>query len=223
MASDRSGRRGRSQGIFQRPVKGGVEVNSLTHAIAYGLVVTSIAGCAIKGNAVVSEPTGGALARVRIAALDDGPMGVYRSVRAYPNSSCRGQNVAGNGNVVNPTLGFEKTLNEQQRGMPATAVSQDANLRKAEIYVAASQPFALGYYRAETSSGYVIGNLHMIRPNRDSCMLSAQFTPEVGADYEVVFDALRACAVKAVQLTQSGGQVVKVSLPVQPAPVCDKR
>lgn len=47
----------------------------MTHAIAYGLVVTSIGGCAAKGNTVVSEPTGGALARVRIAALNDGLMG----------------------------------------------------------------------------------------------------------------------------------------------------
>lgn len=189
--------------------------------LALGLLaLTLIGGCAVKGNVTVIEPTDGPRARIRVAALDEGPMRAYRGVRAYPGSQCIAQDIPGNGNVVNPSLGFEKTLNDQHRGMPSTVNSQDGDLRKAEIYATANQPIALKYFRAASQSVSVAAGVQTTTTYRDYCAHSVQFIPEAGADYEIVFDAARSCGVLAYQLVQTDGQVAAIPMKIQDAPAC---
>lgn len=189
--------------------------------LAPGLVaITLISGCAVKGNVAVIEPTEGARARIRVAALDEGPIRSYRGVRAYPGSQCTGRDVPGSGNAVNPTMGFAKTLNDQRRGMPSTANSQDSDLRKAEFYARADQPIALAYFRAPSQSVSVSAGVQTTTTSRDACSLGVQFTPEANADYEIVFDAARSCRLLAYQLIQAEGQVVPKPIDIQVAPAC---
>ncbi len=192
--------------------------------LAPGLIaITLISGCAVKGNVTVVEPTEGARARIRVAALDDAPMGSYRGVRAYPGSQCAAQSVPGNGNVVNPTMGFEKTLNDQRRGMPATVHSHDNDLRKAEFYATANQPIAITYVRVPSQSVNVAGGMQTTTTYRDGCSHGVQFTPEANADYEIVFDAARSCKVLAHQLIQTEGRVVARPIDMQAAQACSKK
>lgn len=193
----------------------------LTPYLAPGLVaITLIGGCAVKGNVTVTEPTEGARARIRVAALDDGPVRSYRGVRAFPGSQCADRNLPGNGNVVNPTMGFEKTLNDQRRGMPSTANSQDSDLRKAEFYATADQPIAITYLRAPSQSVSVTAGVQTTTTYRDSCSRGVQFTPEANSDYEIVFDAARSCGVLAYQLIQTEGLVVAKPIDIQAARAC---
>ncbi len=192
--------------------------------LASGLVaITLISGCAVKGNVTVIEPSEGARARIRVAALDDGPTGPYRGVRAFPGSQCADRSVPGNGNVVNPTMGFEKTLNDQRRGMPSTAHSQDNDLRKAEFYATADQPIAITYARMPSQSVNVVGGMQTTTTYRDGCSRGVQFTPEANADYEIVFDAARSCKVLAYQLIQTEGRVVAKPIDMQVAQACSKK
>jgi uncharacterized protein YceK len=83
-----------------------------------------LSGCnTLKQNVVVSEPTDGERARVRVVIQDID----YRGVRAYPNSTCVNDKLPGNGMVANVQmiLGFEKNLNNKKIGMPETAHSVD--------------------------------------------------------------------------------------------------
>lgn len=187
------------------------------------VAITLIGGCAVKGNVTVVEPTAGVRARIRVAALDDAPMGAYRGVRAYPGSQCADRSVPGNGNVVNPSMGFEKTLNDQSRGMPSTVHSQDNGLRKAEFYATADQPIAITYVRVPSQSVAVAGGMQTTTTYRDGCSHAVQFTPEPNADYEIVFDPARSCKVLAYQLIQTGGQVVAMPFDVQAAQACRKK
>lgn len=192
--------------------------------LAPGLIaITLISGCAVKGNVTVIEPTEGPRARIRVAALDDGPTGPYRGVRAFPGSQCADRNLPGNGNVVNPTVGFEKTLNDQRRGMPSTAHSQDSDLRKAEFYATAEQPIAITYARSPSQTFSVAAGMQTITTYRDGCLRGVQFTPEANADYEIVFDAARSCQVLAFQLIQTEGRVVAKPIDMQVAQACSKK
>ena len=184
------------------------------------VAITLVSGCAVKGNVTVIEPTEGARARIRVAALDEGSMGSYRGVRAFPGSQCSSRDVPGSGNVVNPSMGFENTLNDQRRGMPSTANSQDGGLRKAEFYATADQPIALTYFRAPSQTVNVSAGVQTTTISRDACPLGVQFTPEANADYEIVFDVARSCRVLAYQLIQAEGQVVPKPIDIQVAPAC---
>lgn len=186
------------------------------------LLITLLGGCAVKGNVVVTEPVDGLRARIRVAASDEGFNAPYRGVRAYPGSSCIDKSIPGNGNVVNPTAGFEKTLNGQQRGMPISAYSQDKHFRTAEFYAAANQPISLSYIRVGTYSTYVMGYLKTTTYNNDQCGRSVQFIPQANADYEIIFDSTQSCKVQAYQLVMKDGVVLPTSMEIQPAPACEE-
>ena len=196
-----------------------------TFSLASGLIaITLISGCAVKGNVVVTEPVDGLRTRIRVAAPDKGNSfsAPYRGVRAYPGSSCIDKFLPGGGNVVNPTAGFEKTLNDQQRGMPISAYSQDKHFRVAEFYAVANQPISLSYFRAGSqSSTYDASGGRITTYHNDHCVRSVQFIPHADADYEFIFDALGSCKVQVYQLETKDGQVLPTSMDIQPAPDCE--
>ena len=132
-----------------------------------------LSGCnTLKQNVVVSEPTEGERARVRVVIQDID----YRGVRAYPNSACVNDTLQGNGIVANVqmVLGFEKNLNNKKIGIPETAHSVDINFVSSEIYVAANEPITFRFHKPNTK---IEAGIYSTWRN-DGCYMKKTLIPE---------------------------------------------
>jgi hypothetical protein len=181
--------------------------------VAVILSVLFISGCAaIRNNVVVTEPTDGARARVRVA-IPAGGLG--RNVLVYPNSTCVGNNVPGKGRVLsNFTLSFEKTLNDKKIGMAKTGISENGEFIKSEIYVQAGAPMTLTTFRVQQESIDIVGKMTYRTFYHDGCGKAITFTPDENADYEVVFGEDKiSCAASVNKIVEDQG--VSSLTPVQ--------
>lgn len=184
-------------------------------SIAAGLLLS---GCnTLKQNVVVSEPTGGERARVRVVIQDID----YRGVRAYPNSTCVNDKLPGNGMVANVqmVLGFEKNLNHKKIGMPQTAHSVDKNFVSSEIYVAAHEPITFRFHKPNTK---IEAGIYSTWRN-DGCYMKKTLIPEPDADYELIFTDVPQCLATAQKIVKTNESMTMVPVEYKDTTDCGRK
>jgi len=184
-----------------------------------------LSGCAaLKENVAIREPSENPRARIRV--LIPSVFGVYRGVRGYPNSTCVGSEVVGNGNIVSSQFGFEKHLNGQSLGMPATELSQRKDTEKAEFFAVADQPISFRYLIPDIASVIIVGGYEH-RTRIPGCSANISMIPEAGADYELAFElgTPGTCVHEVRKLlvgpVDGNSSVSRVPLPIQRVGACD--
>lgn len=191
--------------------------------------IAGLPGCAaIKGNVTLEAPSSGPTANVRV--IIPGALNAYHGVRAYPNSTCFGTKVPGNGNVVSSYLiGFEKNLNGQNLGMLPTYLSQKEGSVQAEIQVAANRPITFHYIYPATSRSVFpeAGSPNTYRIYLNGCSATFSFIPEEGSDYELYFDdaLFGICPYNVSKLTAPQTEkplATATTIAVEPAGACPK-
>jgi hypothetical protein len=177
-----------------------------------------LSGCnTLKQNVVVSEPTNGERARVRVVIQDID----YRGVRAYPNSTCVNDKLPGNGMVANVQmiLGFEKNLNNKKIGMPETAHSVDKNFVSSEIYVAANEPITFRFHKPNT---VLKGGAYDI-VLKDGCYMKKTLIPEPNGDYELIFTDVPQCLALAHKIVKTNELTTMVPVEYKDTTDCGRK
>lgn len=181
-------------------------------------VASLLSGCnTLKQNVVVTEPTAGERARVRVVIQDID----YRGVRAYPNSTCVNDKLPGNGMVANVqmAIGFEKNLNNKKIGMPETAHSVDKNFVTSEIYVAANEPITFRFGKPNTEIEAGIYSTWL----KDGCNVKKTLIPEPDTDYELVFTDVPQCMATAHKIVKTNGSMTMVPVEYKDTTDCGRK
>lgn len=177
-----------------------------------------LSGCnTLKQNVVVSEPTEGERARVRVVIQDID----YRGVRAYPNSACVNDKLQGNGMVANVqmVLGFEKNLNNKKIGIPETAHSVDINFVSSEIYVAANEPITFRFHKPNTK---IEAGIYSTWRN-DGCYMKKTLIPEPDGDYELIFTDMPRCLATAHKIVRTNESTTMVPVEYKDTTDCGRK
>ena len=177
-----------------------------------------LSGCnTLKQNVVVSEPTEGERARVRVVIQDID----YRGVRAYPNSACVNDTLQGNGIVANVqmVLGFEKNLNNKKIGIPETAHSIDMNFVSSEIYVAANEPITFRFHKPNAK---IEAGIYSTWRN-DGCYMKKTLIPEPDGDYELIFTDMPRCLATAHKIVRTNESTTMVPVEYKDTTDCGRK
>ena len=177
-----------------------------------------LSGCnTLKQNVVVSEPTEGERARVRVVIQDID----YRGVRAYPNSACVNDTLQGNGIVANVqmVLGFEKNLNNKKIGIPETAHSVDINFVSSEIYVAANEPITFRFHKPNAK---IEAGIYSTWRN-DGCYMKKTLIPEPDGDYELIFTDMPRCLATAHKIVRTNESTTMVPVEYKDTTDCGRK
>lgn len=182
------------------------------------LVLVVCSGCsAIRQNNVVTEPTTGARAKIRVIS------GNVVNVHAYPNLACQNRDSPTGGRVISTaTVGFEKTLNGKKIGVPTTAESSAANVVSAEFFAKANEPITFTAFRPTTVWKSTSGNVTTTTTFRDGCSTAFHFKPEENRNYELSFVGTRACEFKLSELNAVNGEVKSAKVETMDSPDCDE-
>lgn len=188
--------------------------------IGLTIFLAVLCGCtALKQNVVVTEPTDGARARIRVVI----PNVDYHGVRAFPDSACVNRSLPNSGMVtsVQMVLGFEKNLNGKKIGVPETLYSADTRYMSAEIYAKANEPITFSISKPPETEG--VGGQYVRVYYATACNQAVSFIPNANSDYELVFSGAKNCPAMARQLIKTEAQYQEKIIPLEPATACAKK
>jgi hypothetical protein len=188
--------------------------------IGLAIFLAALSGCtALKQNVVVTEPTDGPRARIRVVI----PNVDYHGVRAFPDSACVNRSLPNSGMVtsVQMVLGFEKNLNGKKIGVPETLYSADTRYMNAEIYAKANEPITFNISKPPVTEGVGGGYVRVYYDT--ACNQAVSFTPISNGDYELVFSSEKNCPAVARQLIKTEAQYQERIILLEPATACSKK